>query len=352
MRVLAPAKINLHLRVGPPRDRGGGGFHPLLSWMTTAGLFDTLTFVRQGHGLPAEDHARLTSPEEADAPNPPAIRPIFALSCSDPTLPVTPEGNLVTRVAMALADTRGPSLGSRVGEGSTARATHAVREPEQVSAFLNKRIPQGAGLAGGSSDAVATLKALNRLWKLDWSNDELARFGERFGSDLSFFFAETGSAICTGRGEIVRPMAPPAICRWAVLVLPKFGSSTPAVYRRFDEMNLGDERHLVDEPDFGAWSKLPAAELMPQLANDLEAPAFALTPALGAVWATVGRHLARPFRMSGSGSSLFSLCDSAEEAESLAGRVKEELKVDALGVRIAPTMTWETREDQAFGVEG
>ena len=334
MRVLAPAKINLHLRVGPPR---GDGFHPLLSWMTTAGLFDTLTFVRQGHGrTPDKDDARRPSPDDVDTRSPTAIRPIFALSCSDPSLPVTTEGNLVTRVAIALADTRRFMLGSRVGEGSTARGAENAREPGAVSAFLNKRIPQGAGLAGGSSDAVATLKALSRLWKLDWSTDRLARFGERFGSDLSFFFAETGSAICTGRGEIVRPVAPPDIARWAVLVLPKLASSTPAVYRRFDEMNLGDERHVNEEPDFGAWSKLPSADLMLRLANDLEAPAFALTPALGEVWTTVGRHLARPFRMSGSGSSLFSLCDSTEEAESLARRVKKELNIDAVGVQIAP----------------
>jgi 4-diphosphocytidyl-2-C-methyl-D-erythritol kinase len=316
MRVPAPAKINLHLRVGPPRE---DGFHPLLSWMATAGLFDTLTFVRQGHS------------RAADGDEPGAAKPIFALSCSDPSLPVDAAGNLVTRVATALADAL---RSSQVGEGLTAG----------VSAYLHKRIPAGAGLAGGSSDAVATLKALNRIWNADWDDSRLARFAQAFGSDLSFFFANTGSAVCTGRGEIVRPIAPPDIARWAVLVLPKLTSSTPAVYRRFDEMRrsgetmCGDGRHWKDEPDFAAWAKLPAAELMPKLVNDLEAPAVALEPRIGELRSALETKLSRVFRMSGSGSSLFSLCDSSEEAASLASQVKEELRLDAVGVQIAPKL--------------
>src|SRR5687767_11969938 len=107
MRVPAPAKINLHLRVGP---MGRDGFHPLLTWMVTAGLFDTLTFVR---------HA----PRAADQAGGATGGTIFALSCSDPALPVDAGGNLVTRVATALADTL-----SRIGEGSTARGATRARE--------------------------------------------------------------------------------------------------------------------------------------------------------------------------------------------------------------------------------
>src|SRR5688500_7256167 len=224
MRVPAPAKINLHLRVGPPR---GDGYHPLLTWMVTAGLFDTLTFVR--HAGRAAESSDATGGTGGRAGPPDATggttRKIFALSCSEPGLPTDADGNLVTRVALALADT----VGSRVGEGSTARARAAplALETGAVSAFLVKRIPPGAGLAGGSSDAVATLVALDRLWKLGWSRDRLAKFAEQFGSDLSFFFAETGSAVCTGRGEVVSPVDPPDTCRWAALVLPRFSLATP-----------------------------------------------------------------------------------------------------------------------------
>ena len=345
MRVPAPAKINLHLRVGPPRP-SDDNFHPLLTWMVTAGLFDTLTFVRhsprggddggpQPTDAPASGHATGSSRRPPDD----TATTIFALACSDPSLPTDPAGNLVTRAALALADTL-----SRVGEGSTARGATSAREPGRVSAFLNKRIPRGAGLAGGSSDAASTLIALNRIWRLDWARDRLARFSERFGSDVPFFFAEGGSAICTGRGEIVRPVPPPDTGRWAVLVLPRVAMPTPDVYRRFDEMRLGDERCIAEEPDFAAWRGLPAAELMARLVNDLEPAAFALRPELGEVRAALERNVSRVFRMSGSGSSLFSLCDAFEEAQSLAGRARNELAVEAIAVAVAPTVTWETDE--------
>jgi len=341
MRVPAPAKINLHLRVGPI---GRDGFHPLLTWMVTAGLFDTLTFVR--HAPQAGDRESDTGDASGGisttttSSSSSSSTTIFALSCSDPALPTDSAGNLVSRVAMALADTL-----SRVGEGSTARGAMSARETGRVSAFLNKRIPPGAGLAGGSSDAVATLFALNRIWQVGWSREKLRDFAVQFGSDLSFFVmaaADDGSAICTGRGEIVRPIAPPDTCGWAVLALPKFPMSTPAVYRRFDEMNLGDERSITDEPDFAAWTKLPAAELMPRLINDLEPPAFSLRPELGELRTALDEKLNRVFRMSGSGSSLFSLCDRFDEAESLAARARNEMTVDAIAVEIAPTVTWET----------
>ena len=328
MRVPAPAKINLHLRVGPPRPRDDN-FHPLLTWMVTAGLFDTLTFVR--HAAPSPDDVQVT-----DATGGMTQQQVFALACSDPGLP-TDSANLVTRAALALADTL-----SRIGEGSTARGATRARETGRVSAFLNKRIPPGAGLAGGSSDAAATLMALNRIWQLGWSRDPLARFSEPLGADVPFFFAETGSAICTGRGEVVRPMPPPDTARRAVLVLPRFAMPTPAVYRRFDEMRLGDERSIAEEPDWPAWRKLPAAELMPRLVNDLEPAAFSLRPELAGLRAALEKNLGRVFRMSGSGSSLFSLCDARDDAQSLAERARNELSVEAIAVEIAPTVTWET----------
>ena len=336
MRVPAPAKINLHLRVGPPRA-DDNGFHPLLTWMVTAGLFDTLTFVRQRGRIRDDDHATTTT---AAMTTTGGSETVFALACSDPALPTDSAGNLVTRVALALADTL-----SRVGEGSTARGATRARETGVVSAFLNKRIPPGAGLAGGSSDAVATLIALNRIWDAGWSREELSAFAAQFGSDLSFFFtaaADDGSAICTGRGEVVRPTTPPDTGRWAILVLPKFSISTPAVYRRFDEMKLGDERSICEEPDFAAWAKLPAGELMPRLINDLEPPAFSLRPELGELRTQLEEKFGRVFRMSGSGSSLFSLCDRFDEAQSLATRLRNEMSGDAIAVEIAPKVTWET----------
>ncbi len=303
MRVLAPAKINLHLRVGPARE---DGFHPLLSWMVTAGLFDTLVLRRIGRDEQRADAAH------AD----------FTLSTDHPSLANDIAGNLVTRVATALADTL-----RRNGEGSI----------DAVSAYLIKRIPLGAGLAGGSSDAAAALLALGRLWKLNWDAGRIARFSERFGSDVPFFF-HGPSSVCSGRGEIVRPIDAPAIARWAVLALPSIESSTPAVYRRFDEMKRGSEEAITTEPPWSEWSKLPAAELMPQLVNDLEAPAFALQPQLAALRVGLEQQLGRVVRMSGSGSSLFTLCDAEADAIELANRARERVKIDALAVPICPPL--------------
>src|SRR2546421_11088501 len=165
MRFPAPAKINLHLRVGKV---GADGFHPLLTWMCTAALFDNLTLVRGADPAPRANEQQW-----------------FTLSCDHPQLP-TDSRNLVVRVATALADTL-----SRDGEGPTGRR-------ERVSAFLSKRIPAGAGLGGGSSDAATTLMALAAMWKLDWSPRRLSDFAAKFGSDVPFFFPGP-SSICTRR---------------------------------------------------------------------------------------------------------------------------------------------------------
>ena len=314
MRVPAPAKINLHLRVGPPR---ADGFHPLLTWMTTVALFDTLTFVRRPTP-PTSDDVGDSSPQR-DAN-------FFALSCDRPDLPVGRE-NLVVKAAMALAD-----AGSRDGEGPTGRRL------DRVSAFLAKRIPSGAGLGGGSSDAAAALIGLNALWKLGFAAPRLSAIAATLGSDVPFFLSGA-SSICSGRGEIVRPVARLDM-KWAVLVLPKYELPTPAVYRRFDEMNLGHSdvagESIRDDVDWESWSKLPAAELMPRLVNDLEPAAFSLRPDLGELRQKLERELSQLIRMSGSGSSLFTLCDDADRAQSLARRVKEVCGVDAIAVAIAP----------------
>jgi len=296
MRLLAPAKINLHLRVGPPR---ADGFHPLMSWFATIGLFDTLTLKIDPAGSP------------------------LALRTDRPDLP-TDERNLVVKAAKALADTLGTDESS-------------ARRREGVSAYLNKRIPMGAGLGGGSSDAARALLGLNHLWKLGRSPQQLSEFSVQFGSDLPFFF-HGPSSICTGRGEKVKPIARP-MPKFAVLVLPDLHMSTPMVYRRFDEMKLGSEATVNEEPNWDAWARLPARELLPKLANDLEASAFSLSPRLSELHEAVQRLLECPVRMSGSGSSLFSLFDELEEAEAGVQRLSSKQKVTAHHVQLAPEVS-------------
>jgi 4-diphosphocytidyl-2C-methyl-D-erythritol kinase len=328
MRVPAPAKINLHLRVGP---RQADGFHPLLTWMTTISLFDSLTFVRRPP-QPKDGEAPLRDAHQ-DAPR---DLDWFTLSCDRPSLPCGNE-NLVVKAATAMADAFDAVLqqqqqhpGSRVGEGRTVRSG-------RVSAFLAKRIPSGGGLGGGSSDAASTLLALNALWKFNWPAARLSAIASALGSDVPFFLFGA-SSICRGRGEIVRPLDSPGM-KWATLVLPPIELSTAAVYRRFDEMNLGRDDAVGEELDWPAWSRLPAAELMPRLVNDLEPPAFALRPELGELRSNLQRELSQVVRMSGSGSSLFVLRDDPEWAESDAKRIRERYKesgVGAMAVQVAP----------------
>ena len=278
--VLAPAKINLHLRVGPPRP---DGFHPLLTWMVTVGLNDVLTVS-------------------------PAVS--LAFTCDDPTLP-TDGRNLVVKAVTALA--------ARLG-----------RDPA-VAVHLTKRVPAGGGLGGGSSDAAHALMAVAKLWGVD-DPALLAAVAAGVGSDVPFFLGGP-SAVCRGRGEVVLPVAPPAVARHVVLVLPGIEVSTPAVYRKFDEMGLGSD--TAGPLGEGAWTFLPAAELMPHLINDLEPPAFALVPDLAALRSRLERTLGRVVRMSGSGSTLFTLFDDPAPAADAAAGVTA-AGVRAVAVPLAP----------------
>ncbi|HEX8523896.1 MAG TPA: 4-(cytidine 5'-diphospho)-2-C-methyl-D-erythritol kinase [Tepidisphaeraceae bacterium] len=315
MRLVSPAKVNLHLRVGPPSS---DGFHPLLSWFCTIGLFDTLTLSRcapSDAGRTETARTKTVRTETAQAaPNTTVIR----LSTDVSDLP-TDDRNLIVRVAKALADTSGPD--------STARR-------DEVSAFLEKRIPMGAGLGGGSSNAATALLGLNNLWGIGWSAQRLSDFSRSFGSDIPFFF-HGPSSICTGRGEIVRPIAPPR-ARWAVVMLPRIHMTTPAVYRRFDEMKLGEQSTINAEPDWNAWSQLISINLLPRLVNDLESPAFSLSPELRELHQRVEQALGRIVRMSGSGSSLFTLFDSQHEAEQAAAKVRDQLNVSTQALELAP----------------
>jgi 4-diphosphocytidyl-2C-methyl-D-erythritol kinase len=408
MQLLAPAKINLHLRVGRRRD---DGFHPLLTWMCTVGLFDSLTLQTQpparrgseagaiwvhrragvgaaGSGVAGQADApvgvglRITGGDDRpdlprDASNlvvriatafleallwEPAVagqRPLGGPAFLDEegTVSRRPEadrasaagrGEQAASVGAVPGSTPGlvgesargsggevnhPAVpGSRdagVGAGNDSEGLgrsnrhdnetpHDLSRPPRVVIELTKRIPVGAGLGGGSSDAAHTLVGLDRLLASNWSAERLSGFGARLGSDVPFFVeaAVRGatSAACRGRGELVRPVARPA-ARWAVVFSPPFALATRDVYERFDAMGLGNDPALDPEaePDWAAWASLPARDLMGRLVNDLEPPAFAISPALAQLRADLSRVIGRVVRMSGSGSSLFTLFDADEE---------------------------------------
>lgn len=268
------AKVNLSLVVlGKRRD----GYHELDTIFQAVGLSDRLTF------------------EESD---------LLTLDVDDPTIPSGAQ-NLVLRAARALAEEAG------------------IRPRAAIT--LEKRIPSGGGLGGGSSDAAVTLLGLAALWKLDVSPDLLSRLGGALGSDVPFFL-HGGTARGLGRGERIVPLAdqPP---RAVVLVMPPFPVPTPDVFRRLE----------APEWDGSAQEALEAGDAPDR--NDLEPAAEALFPALRDVRESLGRAGAARTRLSGSGSTVFGLFSDLAVAYEAARRL-EGLPAGS-AVRVVPTLTRE-----------
>jgi 4-diphosphocytidyl-2-C-methyl-D-erythritol kinase len=178
--------------------------------------------------------------------------------------------------------------------------------------------------------------------------DALAPIAATLGSDVPFFLYGP-SSVCTGRGEIVKPVPPPAVARWVVLALPDVHMPTAAVYRRFDELGLGFDEHIEgDLPGWSEWSSRKSKDLLVGLVNDLERPAFEIRKDLGTLRADIELKLGRPVRMSGSGSSLFTLYDEPGEAEAAANVISA-----SFGVRrtLAVEMTPAIQDDLAAVAE-
>lgn len=278
VRVLAPAKLNLFLRVLGKRP---DGYHELQTLMLSVSLYDTLTLTDDPAGelrLACFDGA----PRRTDARR---------------ELPGAGRDNLVFRAADLLRQKTGCSRGARIE--------------------LIKRIPMAAGLAGGSSDAAAALLGLNRVWQLGLSSTELQLLGAELGSDIPFFLGPSPAAICRGRGEIVDPIALPGRL-WFVIARPPTGLSTADVYRHC-------------RPSSVNWS---AEDVVRRLArgdlvrgaglfhNALTEPAERLS---GDVTRIKTAFAGQPFAghsMSGSGSAWFGLCRSKSQAFHLAARLK------------------------------
>lgn len=265
--VRAPAKVNLFLEILAKRP---DGYHELATLMVAVSLYDTLEFKEDASGA-------------------------VHLSCDRPDLTTGPE-NLICRAAALLRQRTGCQRGAAIA--------------------LTKRIPMAAGLAGGSTDAAATLHGLNRLWGLGLPDDDLARLGGELGSDVPFFF-HTPAAWCTGRGEVVTPVAlgrPLDL----VLVCPGFGLATAEVYR-----NLTVPAGPVDgTPLRQALTAGDIEEVGRRLHNRLQEPAFRLRPELPALLGRLRELGPAGQLMSGSGSALFALGRDADEAQHLVRRLR------------------------------
>lgn len=275
-RIEAPAKLNLGLRIFPRRP---DGFHDIESWFVPLALTDSLTIT--------ED---------------PTLR--ISLTDAPADVDTSPQHNLVGRAAALLAQA-----------GGIAPNCHI---------HLHKRIPTGGGLGGGSSDAAATLVALNQAWRLHLPTDDLRSLASQLGSDVPFFIS-SASAICRGRGELLTPL-PRTNPLFAVLYLPPQGVATKAVYEQFDTMPPPAKNHVP----FAAIANAGALEIAQHIQNDLAPAAYAVAPWLGELQQRLQQATGTPVHLSGSGSTLFSLFDHHEDALKLAATLTPKMQASCV----------------------
>ena len=267
VRVLAHAKVNLHLRV---LGRRADGYHDLETIFQAIDLHDVLEIEEGGAGVALS----VTGEDEG---------------------PV--EDNLVARAARAFL--------ARAGRGL-----------EGVRVRLEKRIPTGAGLGGGSSDAAATLRALDALFPRAVPPEEIRAIAEGLGSDVPFFLGPTPLALGRGRGEVIEPITPlPSLP--GVVVLPEGRVATASAYRELDLQREG--KPAAASQPLGPPSDWNAAAASAR--NDFEPVVGVTRPDVGRTLAALRETKPRLSLLSGSGSASFALYDSEEGAEAAAARL-------------------------------
>lgn len=255
---LAHAKVNLYLHV---LGRRADGYHELATEVVFPELADRLTF---------EPSDLLTL----------SVTGPFAESCGPRA------DNLVLRAARRLQEETG------------ARAGAAIH--------LDKRLPAGAGLGGGSADAAATLRGLNRLWGLGLDRSRLAQIGLSLGADVPMcIYSEP--LFAAGVGERLE-LHPEQTLFWLVLVHPGVGVATPEVFARLTEEERTRRVGQPARPEFVS---------IDETANDLQRAAISVSPLVGQVLLTMQTMLPEPrmVRMTGSGSACFALFATEDDAQ-------------------------------------
>ena len=322
LRVGAPAKVNLFFEILFKRD---DGFHEIQTVATPIGLCDELTFLSRDEktGAEIEKTSIIECVDEAGKPV--------------PGVPLD-DRNLIIRAARAFDE--------------------AFGTPTPVSIRVVKRIPSQAGLGGGSSDAAATLAALNELRGRPFSNERLREIGGRLGSDVPLFLLD-GASVGRSRGEIVEPFDLPEI--WLVVLKPTEGLSTPAVFRQYVALAPTTKRSL---------DAFCAAVSTSKEANGAESASRDGVAAVGAslfnrleevaatIWDGVGRYRALlsatenvlGVQMSGSGTAFFAIYPNEAAANGAAEALRRECgdgETVAVARTLATTFRFQTLESTA-----
>jgi 4-diphosphocytidyl-2-C-methyl-D-erythritol kinase len=282
---LCPAKVNLALSVGPAVATPRGMLHEIASWMVAVAWGDTLTLAPAADGVSRFDLAY-----DAAAPLPGVI-----------DWPI--EKDLCYRAHALLERHTGRQL--------------------PIHLTLRKRIPTGAGLGGGSSNAAGTLVGINDLMSLGLAEPKLVSLAAELGSDVPFLVgAMLGrpSALVAGIGERLEVLPPRGVFHLA-LAFPGFACPTGAVYQQFDRQ--ASRRGATAGPDVARVLALAARTPLPPDGpfNDLADPACRVQPKLAALVAELTGVLGMPVHITGSGSTVFVLCSGGATAQGVAGRI-------------------------------
>lgn len=299
--LIAPAKINLYLEIIGDRP---DGYHELAMILQSIGLADRIDLRANG-----TDEIRIR--------------------CSDPNVPAD-ETNLGYQAAALMAE-QFPESFNRFGG---------------VDISIQKHIPMGAGLAGGSTDAAAVLVGMDLLWNLGLTQIEIQELAAKIGSDVPFCVTG-GTAIATGRGEFLAPITS---LENLYVVLAKYNSisiSTVWAYQTYrqqfhasyakDSQDLTDRRQRVHSGSMvEAISHRNGKRMGELLHNDLEKVVFPAYPPVAQLKQEMAQLDTLGVMMSGSGSTVFALVESQEQAETIQNQLRSRISDEDLGIWIAP----------------
>lgn len=310
--VSAPGKVNLFLALGAARP---DGYHPLNTVFAQIGLSETVTVT------PLQSLAT-TAPQPAPAAAQPAPSAMAASARPGGLVPAAQTGGPRIELALTRPDSNVPldhtNLAYRAAQVVAQQAAQRGLATPDVHILLDKAVPVAGGMAGGSADAAATLKACNEFWQVGLGLEELAQLGAQLGADVPFGLYG-GVALGTGRGDLIAPLkAAPGPYHWTFALQGK-GLSTAAVFKHFDAtVQAPPAADMPPEQLLAALEAGDVAEVGRHIRNDLQATAIELRPELGQLIDLAKKAGSLAAMVSGSGPTVAALSSSRAAAERVA----------------------------------
>lgn len=322
--VSAPGKVNLFLALGAARP---DGYHPLNTIFAQIGLSETvkvtplqsLATTAPQPASTAPVSSASSAPAQSDSA-PAAAQP--APSATAASAPAAQTGGPRIELALTHPDSNVPldhsNLAYRAAQAVAQQAAQRGLATPDVHILLDKAVPVAGGMAGGSADAAATLKACNEFWQVGLSLEELAHLGAQLGADVPFGLYG-GVALGTGRGDLIEPLkAAPGPYHWTFALQDK-GLSTAAVFKHFDAtVQAPPAADMPPEQLLAALEAGDVAEVSRHIRNDLQATAIDLRPELGQLIDLAKKAGALAAMVSGSGPTVAALSSSRAAAERVA----------------------------------